>query len=42
MVKEYYIIYNHSPTIWGVSGTLNNKNPMQLIQFIIAGLKRLK
>ena len=42
MVKEYYIIYNYSPAIWGVSSISNNRNPMQLIQFIIVGLKRPK
>jgi hypothetical protein len=40
IVKEYCIIYNHSPAMWGASSTPNNRNPMQLIQFIMAGLKR--
>ena len=42
MVKEYYIIYNCSLAIWGVSGMPNNKNPMQPMWFIMAGLKRPK
>ena len=42
MVKKYHIAYNHSLAIWGVSGTPNNGNPMQLMWFIITGLKRPK
>ena len=42
MVKKYHIIYNHSPAVWGAFNTPNNKNPMQLMQFIITGLKRPK
>jgi hypothetical protein len=40
IVKEYRIMYNRSPTIWGASGIPNNRNPMQLMRFIMAGLKR--
>src|SRR6266571_8028101 len=42
MVKEYYIVYNRSPAIWGVFSTPDNGNLMQLMRFIIAGLKRPK
>jgi len=42
MVKEYRITYNRSPAVWGIFSTPNNRNLMQLIRFIIAGLKRLK
>ena len=42
IVKKYYIIYNHSPAIQGISSILNNKNLIQLMQFIIAELKRPK
>ena len=42
IVKEYRIAYNRSLAVWGVFSTPNNRNPMQLIQFIITGLKRPK
>ena len=42
MVKKYCITYNCSLAIWGAFGTPNNGNPMQLMQFIMAGLKRPK
>ena len=40
VVKEYYIVYNRSLAVQGVSGMPNNRNLRQLMQFIIAGLKR--
>ena len=42
IVKKYYIAYNYSPIVWGISSMPNNRNPMQLMWFIIAELKRLK
>ena len=42
VVKEYHIAYNYSPTVQGTSGTPDNGNPMQPMQFIMAGLKRPK
>jgi hypothetical protein len=35
-------VYNCSPAVWMVLGTPNNRNPLQLMRFIIAKLKRLK
>ena len=35
-------MYNRSLAIWGVFSTPDNGNPIQLIWFIMAGLKRLK
>ena len=33
-------MYNYSLTVWGASGMPDNGNLMQLMQFIMAGLKR--
>jgi hypothetical protein len=35
-------MYNHSSAIWSVFSTPNNRNPIQLMRFIMTELKRLE